>query len=563
MEGLERLRALRIVPVIQIKNPDQAAELGRALTQGGLPCAEITFRTPGAEEALRRMVQAFPDMTVGAGTILTAEQADRAVQAGAAFIVSPGLNPEVVRFCQEKGIAVLPGCVTPTEIGEALRLGLKAVKFFPAEASGGLPMLKALRAPYSQMEFMPTGGISPENVRDYLSSPGIFACGGSWMVKEEWLSAGRFDLIQEAVREASRLAGGAVSAKTVWKSADALNKEQKKYDLAVLGEVLLRLSCGEGEKLPAASGLQASVGGAEFNVASGISQLGLESVLITKVPSHAVSGMVRWAMKASGVSEEYLIGDSRPEARLGIYYFQPGALPRKPSVVYDRKFSSMTSLEPEEIPNSWTESARMLHLSGITLAVDEKTRRAAMETVRRFRRAGAEISFDVNYRASLWSEAEAKQAVEEILPLADYLFISEESCRRMFGRTGELGDVLKGFCQEYGLKAAASTRREALSPREHRFTSLLYHSGTDTLYTEPPYSPITVEDRIGSGDSFVAGALYGLLQYGDGRKAVEYGNAMAALKCTVKGDLPDTSLSEAESVIREHKSQGPRSEMER
>ncbi len=202
---VEMFRKIGIVPVVVIDDKKDAEPLAKALVDGGLPCAEVTFRTAAAEETIRIMSEKFPDMLVGAGTVLTTEQADRAAAAGAKFIVSPGLNPEVVRHCLKKGIPVIPGIQTPTEIETALSLGLKTVKFFPAEPAGGLKMIKAVAAPYVGLSFMPTGGISASNVRDYLAYDRIVACGGSWMVKKDLIAEGRFDEIRGMVAEAAQI----------------------------------------------------------------------------------------------------------------------------------------------------------------------------------------------------------------------------------------------------------------------------------------------------------------------------------------------------------------------
>lgn len=196
---LKQLSLIGIVPVIKIDDAKDAAPLANALNEGGLPCAEVTFRTAAAADAIRAMRDACPDMLLGAGTVLTTAQVDEAVAAGATFIVSPGLNPAVVEHCLEIGVPVLPGINNPTGIEQALSLGLKTVKFFPAEPSGGLSMLKAMAAPYGGVKFMPTGGINPANVRDYLAWNRIVACGGSWMVPNDRLSAGDFDGIRTLV----------------------------------------------------------------------------------------------------------------------------------------------------------------------------------------------------------------------------------------------------------------------------------------------------------------------------------------------------------------------------
>ncbi len=199
---LEQFKKIGIIPVVVLNDAKDAEPLAKALIEGGLPVAEVTFRTDAAEESIRTMTSEFPELLVGAGTVLTVEQADRAVAAGAKFIVSPGLNPKVVKHCQEIGVPITPGVVTPTEIEQALDLGLEVVKFFPAEPSGGLPMIKAMAAAYTKLKFMPTGGINAKNVVDYLNYDKILACGGSWMVKGDLISAGEFDKISSLCREA-------------------------------------------------------------------------------------------------------------------------------------------------------------------------------------------------------------------------------------------------------------------------------------------------------------------------------------------------------------------------
>ena len=199
---LEQLAGYGVVPVVVLNRAEDAKPLAEALCKGGLKCAEVTFRTDAAEESIKIMTENFPDMLVGAGTVLTIDQVDRAVAAGAKFIVSPGFDPEIVDYCLSKDILVLPGCVTPSEVAQGVKRGLKVLKFFPAEQAGGLAMIKAMAAPYTGMRFMPTGGINPNNVKDYLNSDKIFACGGSWMVKGNLINDGNFDKIKELTKEA-------------------------------------------------------------------------------------------------------------------------------------------------------------------------------------------------------------------------------------------------------------------------------------------------------------------------------------------------------------------------
>ena len=199
---LEKLGQFGIVPVVVIEDSKDAAPLAKALCEGGLACAEVTFRTAAAADAIRIMSAEYPEMTVGAGTVLTVEQADQAIEAGAQFIVTPGLDPAIVKHCLEKQIPVSPGIVTPSELTQAVSLELDLVKFFPAEPSGGLPMIKALAAPFHMVKFMPTGGINAKNAAAYLGYDKIIACGGSWMVKDSLIKSGDFEQITALTREA-------------------------------------------------------------------------------------------------------------------------------------------------------------------------------------------------------------------------------------------------------------------------------------------------------------------------------------------------------------------------
>ena len=201
----EKIAKMNVVPVVVLNNSKDAQPLAKALIDGGLPCAEVTFRTDAAEESIKIITEKYPDMLVGAGTVLTTEQVDRAVKAGAKFIVSPGFDPEVVDYCLAHDIPVFPGCVTASEIAQAVKRGLTTLKFFPAEQCGGLATIKALTSAYTMIKIMPTGGIGPKNVKEYLSCDKIACCGGSWMVKSSMISAGEFDKITALTKEAAEI----------------------------------------------------------------------------------------------------------------------------------------------------------------------------------------------------------------------------------------------------------------------------------------------------------------------------------------------------------------------
>ena len=227
---LETISKIGIVPVVKLDDAKDAAPLAEALCKGGIPCAEVTFRTGAAAAAIKIMTSTYPDMIVGAGTVLTTEQVDKAVEAGAKFIVSPGLNPKIVKYCVDKNIPITPGVNSPSEIETAIEFGLEVVKFFPAEQSGGIAKIKAMAAPYVNMKFMPTGGINAGNINSYLDFPKVIACGGSWMVPGDLISAGEFDKIEELTREAVKTMLGFELAHVgvnMGSEADALKAAQR------------------------------------------------------------------------------------------------------------------------------------------------------------------------------------------------------------------------------------------------------------------------------------------------------------------------------------------------
>jgi len=208
MDILKQLEAFGIVPVVKLDDAGRAVPLAKALCRGGLACAEITFRTAAAENAIRDIAKNVPELLLGAGTVLTAGQAEAAAGAGARFIVTPDFNPEVIKYCADKGITVIPNASSPSEVARGAAMGLSVLKFFPAEACGGLPMIKALSGPFPRVRFMPTGGIDLKNLAEYAACPLVAACGGSFMVRDFLINEGRFDKITELAREAVRAVMG-------------------------------------------------------------------------------------------------------------------------------------------------------------------------------------------------------------------------------------------------------------------------------------------------------------------------------------------------------------------
>lgn len=344
-------------------------------------------------------------------------------------------------------------------------------------------------------------------------------------------------------------------------------KISKKRSFSVLGigEVMLRLSPPSKERISHSETFEKMAGGSELNVVAGISMLGLRTGMITKLPKSEIGKFVKHKIRYAGTSDDYIIYDESPSMRLGIYFYESGAYPRLPVVSYDRRNSSFTSFKKEELHADVYRSTGVFHTSGITLALSEELCENVCAMMQRFKNEGAAISFDVNYRAALWSEERAREVVEGILPLIDILFISEETSRRTFKMTGTLEEIHREFARKYpNLKIIASTKRTVISPQKHNFTSVIFDTDTGEHYSDAPYENIDVVDRIGSGDAYVAGALYGLIKHRSIKAAAKYGDAMAALKNTVVGDMTVCDLADIERIIAAHSdTESPKSEMVR
>lgn len=342
------------------------------------------------------------------------------------------------------------------------------------------------------------------------------------------------------------------------------NLPDRDFDVLGIGEVMLRLSPTGKDRISQSETFEKRAGGSELNVVSGISQLGLRTGIVTRLPDNEIGNFIKNKIRYSGTSDDYITYDTSDEKRLGIYYYESGAYPRVPVVSYDRAASSFTRFDPEELDPAIYDSAKIFHVSGITLALGEKLRGEVCRMMKTFSEHGTVVSFDVNYRASLWNEETARETILSVLPYINLLFVSEETLRRMFRQSGDLPDIQMRFAEQYpNLKMIASTERTVISPTRHSFTSLVYDCEEKRHYSEEPYREIEVVDRIGSGDAYVAGALYGLLRYCDAMEAVRFGNAMSAVKNTIPGDMTVCDLDDITRVISAHSHSGVKSEMVR
>lgn len=343
-----------------------------------------------------------------------------------------------------------------------------------------------------------------------------------------------------------------------------MNFPDRPFDLVTMGQLLLRLSPPGNERIARSDVFEKNVGGAELNVAVGAALLGLHTGIISKLPAHDLGQFMKGTIRSYGVSDDFFIYDHSEDARVGVYYYEYGAYPRKPQVIYDRRHSSFFSLNLDEIDPVVYKSTKCFHTSGITLALSPQLRETTIEAIKRFKENGALISFDVNFRGNLWSGDEARETILKILPYVDIFFCSESTAQLTFLKTGSCREMIKSFTEEFPIKAVFATQRTVHSPKNHDFSSLAYCAERDAYFEEPAYENIDVVDRIGSGDAYISGALYGLIHSnGDVQEAVKYGNATSAMKNTIPGDLPQSSLKEIESVIRDHYSTGFHSEMDR
>ena len=329
----------------------------------------------------------------------------------------------------------------------------------------------------------------------------------------------------------------------------------REFDLLSLGEIMLRLSPPDNERITRGDTLSKQAGGAELNSATGAAMLGLRCGIISKLPANDLGIYIKNRVRLCGVSDDYLVYDDSKDARLGVYYYESGAYPRKPRIVYDRKNTSMNKISVDDFDERLYRAARCFHTSGITLALSPQVRETAITMIKRF---------DVNFRGNLWTGAEAKECIESILPYVDIFFCSEDTARLTFLKEGNAKEIMKSFAHTYPISIVASTQRVVHSPKRHTFGSMIYSAKEDTFYEEAPYADIEVVDRIGSGDAYISGVLYGLLAHeGEYQRALEYGNAVSALKNTIPGDLLSTDLKEIAGIIKEHKSTGRIAEMDR
>ena len=570
----DKIKKAKMIPVIALERVEDAAPLARALCEGGLPCAEVTFRFPNAEKCIREMKKACPEMLVGAGTVLSKGQVDLAVSAGAEFIVSPGFNPDIVAYCLSQKITVLPGCATPTDIEKAMSYGLSCVKFFPAEANGGVKMLKALSAPYNQISFMPTGGITDANMKEYYDLNCVVACGGSFMVPGNAIKAGDFAtvtaLTKKVVAKLSSMdeeaTGG--SARPTESGRD-LTASFGKMDLmncpsladkrvVTFGELMLRLAPEGYLRFLQADRFQATFGGGEANVAVSLANYGMDAIFVSRLPKHEIGQMAVNSLRKFGVDTSLI---ARGGERVGIYYLEKGASQRPSKVIYDRAGSAIATAAKSDFDwNRIFEGAGWFHFTGITPALSDELAAICEEACIAAKERGIVISCDLNYRNKLWSKEKAGEVMGRLCQYVDVCIANEEDAADVFGikatgtdiTGGTLShegykDVAKQLTERFGFSYVAITLRESLSANDNNWAAMLYD--TKDFYFSKKY-PVHIVDRVGGGDSFGAGLIYAMAHGYAPADTIEFAVAASCLKHSVEGDYNMVSVDEVKKLAQ-------------
>jgi len=549
---LEKLTQAGIVPVVTIDNANDAVPLAKALLAGGLGCIEITFRTDAAEEAISLITKEVPDMIVGAGTILTKDQVDKAVNAGAIFVVSPGINPETVKHSLSRGVLPIPGVSTASEIEIAISNGLEAVKFFPAEMNGGIKAIKTLSAPYPNIKFMPSGGVNIKNLRDYMAFDKVFACGGSWMVDRKLITAQDFSRITELTKQAVD------AVKNEMPSRPPYSKpfENASHRVITLGEIMLRLNPEGYNRFVQADRFAASYSGGEANVAVSLACFGIDAAFVTKLPKNDIGQAAVNHLKRFGVDTSLI---TRGGERVGIYFLEKGASQRASKVIYDRAGSAIQKASTSDF--NWDkifENVGWFHFTGITPALGDDCAAIALDACKAARSKGITISCDLNFRKNLWTREKAETVMSELCKYVDLCIANEEDAKDVFGIESEHTNLDSGSLNREGyIKVAeeltrrfsfgkvAITLRGSISASDNQWGAMLYDNGK--AYFSQTYN-VHIVDRVGGGDSFGAGLIYSILNGKSPQESIEFAAAASCLKHSIEGDFNLVSLDEVNAL---------------
>lgn len=539
-----------ILPVINIPEIGAALPLAKALLDGGIEAMEVTLRSDCSLEAIRLIKEQYPHMTIGAGTVLTIQNVNDALAAGADFIVSPGYDEELVDYCIGQGILITPGCTTASEIQSGLKKGLNIFKFFPAEPNGGVAAIKLLAGPFREAKFLPTGGINFDNLGKYLENDAVIACGGSYMATAAQIKKGDFEGITAACKKALDIARGLepVHVGINNKNADDAHCCPAKTHMKKVvgfGDYLLRLNPMGYLKFIQSPIWEANFTGAEANVCVSLAYMGAETEFVTRLPDNDIAQCGLAALQKYRVKTDHIPcgGD-----RIGIFYVEKGASQRPSKVTYDRMHSGFTSCRTEDF--DWEkifEGAGFFHFTGITPALGSSVAKVCLDACKMAKVRGITVSCDLNYRKNLWTTEQAKKTMEELLAYVDVLIANEEDAEKVLkikasdtdvasGRLNKDGyvSVAKQIFEKYHIPTVAITLRQSISASDNNWSGLLYTGGRP--YFSREYA-VHLVDRVGGGDSFGAGLIYAMGHGYEPQKCIEYAVAASCLKQTMEWDV--------------------------
>ncbi len=565
----ERLQKTRLIALLSPKNEAQcvkAYELCHAMDV----TLEVAFRTEIAEKGIRAVCETYPDALVLAGTVLTVQQAERAVQAGAAGIVSSDYIPSVVEYCAQKDVMCVPGGLS--DVGKQLAQKAEVYqcslddlrdkypyqwiyKIFPAfsGALNYLDLARSWKGPYKDLTVIYTGGINSQKLKEaFRRDPeGIF-CGSGLTQNIDDPEKMEAD-IQEW-KDVLNPPGPSAPKKTKKRPEE----ESARPRVVTFGELMLRLSPPAGIRLKQSRILNIHFGGAAANVAVALSNFGINSCFVSALPYNDIGTNALAVLQMYGVDTQFI---HRSEQRMGMYYLEHGSGPRPSKVIYDRSFSAFSQLKPGDI--DWErvfEDADWFHWTGITPALSSSVAELLQEGLETAKKMGLRVSADLNYRKKLWTEKEAKACLTALMPYVNVLFGNEEDPISVFGLTTEDSDVGRGrikveeykalarsLMAQFGFEKVAITLRESISASENFWSAVLFDG--KKLY-EGPRHHVWIVDRVGTGDAFAGGLIYCFLNGREETEALSFGVAAACLKHSVLGDFSMASVKEVEAFVR-------------
>ena len=552
----EIIESIGIIPVINITDLGLAQRLAETLISEGLSTIEVTLRSECSLDAISEIKNHFPEMLVGAGTVLDCEAVDKAVSAGADYIVCPGFDEEVIDYCLEKNIEIFPGCTSASEIQKAYKKGLRVLKFFPAELSGGVDAINLLSGPFKGVKFIPTGGISFSNLKKYLSCPAVLACGGSFMATSEQLKKRDFDAIRTSCRKAASIA-----AKQEVDNSKAVTQDTKHgcrmKKVVGFGDYILRLNPLGFLKFIQSPNWEANFTGAEANVCVSLSNMGVKTDFVTKLPENEIARCAISSLDKYRVGTENI---ARGGDRIGLFYVEKGASQRPSRVIYDRMNSSFIQSTSKDY--DWDKifaDAGYFHFTGITPALDPNVASLCEEALKKAKEHGLSVSCDLNYRKNLWTTEQAKATMEKLLAYVDVLIANEEDAEKVLGISAPDSDVIHGklsrdgyiyvaeqISKKYGIKKVAITLRKSISASDNNWSGLLYTDGQ--AYFSKEYN-IHLVDRVGGGDSFGAGLIYATGHGFSNKDCIEFAVAASCLKQTMEWDVNLATVDEILSLM--------------